>query len=44
MPPVSRKQQKLVFARAKAGARWAQKWVREGKTKVTPKAKKRVSY
>lgn len=43
MPPVSREQQKLVYARANAGEKWAQKWVREGKTKVKKK-KRSNSY
>lgn len=41
MPPVSRAQQKLVYARANAGEAWAKRWVREGATKITPKKNKR---
>jgi hypothetical protein len=42
VPPVSRKQQKYVFAQADKGVAWAKKWVREGKTKVKKK-KRRVT-
>jgi len=37
MPPVSRDQQKLVFARARAGERWAKRWIAEGSMKVKHK-------
>lgn len=41
MPPTSRKQQKLVYARAEQGVAWARRWVREGNMKVKKKKKKR---
>lgn len=43
MPPTSRKQQRLVYARAKQGVAWAKRWVAEGNMKVQPKKRKRVS-
>ena len=36
MPPSTRRQQKFMYAEANRGASWAQKWIKEGKTKVTP--------
>jgi hypothetical protein len=42
VPPVSRKQQKYVFAQADKGVAWAKKWVAEGAMKVKKK-KRRVT-
>lgn len=41
VPPVSRKQQRFMFAQANKGVAWAKKWVAEGQTKV--QKKKRIS-
>ena len=41
MPPVSRAQQRLVFARARAGEAWAKRWIAEGSMKVQKRKRKR---
>ena len=42
MPPVSRRQQKLIFARARAGVGWAKKYIAEaGSMKVHAKHQKK---
>lgn len=41
MPPSTRRQQRFVFARARAGEAWAKRWVAEGKMDIVPRRKKR---